>query len=95
MVTATKIRIIIENSSLENARRGTLRMLRLAIRRRIFFYAQNNFIVDFGDVVVGQRHRDWRINLLNNAQTLVTSVNAATTVPELLIIYDQISKWLR
>jgi len=94
MSFTTEVRAVIENASLQEARRMTLRMVRLAAKKRIWRYARQHRIVDFSDAVVIQRHRGARDTIISGAQANATSVNAATTVDEVLVVFDSISQFL-
>lgn len=92
MTRVTKIRALIESADLKDGRRVVLRMIRLGARQRIYFYATKNFIVDFDGILVTQRHRVFRQNIMDAAQVKATEAQAATTIDELLVIFDRISQ---
>ena len=86
-----KIRALIESADLEDARRVIRRMIRLGARRRLYFYAARNFITDFDSVLLTQRHRNVQQVIIDAAQAKATEAQAATTVVQLLIIFDAIA----
>lgn len=94
MSFTTTIRTAIQTASLQEARRATLRMIRLAAKKQIWRYAQRHWIVDFNDAVVTQRHRNARDSIISDAMVTATSVNDATTIAEVLIVFDSISQFL-
>ena len=85
-IFAESVRASIAAASVNDAKRGTLRMVRFALRKRIFRYAQRHYITDFNDPIVTERHRVWRQTALTNAQDLATQANAATTIAEILVV---------
>jgi hypothetical protein len=92
MSYSDKVRERIAASDLETARTVVLKMIRLAGRAIVYRYAQRRFIFDFDSVLVTQNHRDFRDNAITNAQTRATDANNATTVAELLVIFDDIAQ---
>ena len=83
------IRDVIAVQELEEARQTTARQARYRARKRLWDYAQDQWIIDFNDTeTVSQRHRDWRASLVTTVTDTLNQVNAATTVDELLVIFD-------
>lgn len=88
------VRGLIVSASVSEAKRMTLRMIRLAARKQIWTYADKHWIVDFDSVIVTQRHRDARDNVVSTAQANAVIVNGATTVSECLAVFDSIAEFL-
>jgi len=87
------IREQIATSDLATGQSYMRRVIRYAARRRLYLYAERNFIVDFDDAqLVEQSHRDYRQSVIDFASNRATEVNAAVTVDELLAIFDLISQ---
>ena len=93
-VRTDRFRQAIAAANLTDALSLVLRAIRLSFRRRLYWYAQHYSIVDFDHVLVTQRHRNFRQALTSAAQAKATEAQAATTVNELLVIFDQISPWI-
>ena len=93
-IKADRLREGISAASVANARPVLLRMIRLSFRRRVYQYAQHHSIVDFDSVLVTQRHRNFNAATIAAAQAKATEAQNATTINELLVIFDQISPWI-
>ncbi len=92
---ATMIRDRIESSELPAARQIVTRVIRRAARKRIYEYAARKYITDFHHpILVPQRHRDFRDQVVAQATTLAAEAQAASGVPELLAIFDQVAPHL-
>ena len=92
MINVAQVRAQLEAAELERARSVVLRLVQLAGRRRVFAYAQKNYIVDFDLLdVVSQRHRDRRNQIITRAQGHRATATAATTIEELLAVFDLIA----
>jgi ribosomal protein L16/L10AE len=94
MSYSDNVRARIAAAELETARAVVLRMIRRAGRSIVWRYARKHLIIDFNDTLVTQNQRDFRDNAITNAQTRAVDANNATTVDELLIIFDDIAKHL-
>ena len=84
------IRGFIANSSVVDAKQKVLNVLRITARHIVYKYAEKYSIYDFDSVLTEQRHRDKLQAILDSAQTRVAAIQAATTIDELLVIFDQI-----
>lgn len=74
---------------LNDAKRVVSNILRSSVRRKLFWYAQDNFILDFDDTFLNpQEFRDWRDNLYGNAQAYSTAIQNAVDVAEVVAIWD-------
>ncbi|KKK77290.1 hypothetical protein LCGC14_2855110 [marine sediment metagenome] len=91
MTDTAQIRTLIEGASLQDGRKVVLRMIRFGARRRVYFYAKKNFITDFDSVVVTHRHRDRKDQIIAKAQEHAATAVAATTIEELLAVFDLIA----
>lgn len=79
----------------DGCRTAMIRIVRIAIRRHIFAYARDNHIIDFADTqLVEQRHRDFLQNAKDAGVSKAADIQAATTVAELLTIYDSIADYI-
>ncbi len=90
--TAEQIRVIIEANDVLGARLIVAGQIRLIARRALSTYVQNNYIHDFGDTnLVSQRHRTFLANLKSTTRTRSLNVQNATTLAEVLAIFDAIA----
>jgi hypothetical protein len=72
-----------------------VKIIRFFAQRRIYAYAKKNRIITFEDVdFVQQFHRDWKETLRVRVQSLIADTQAATTIAELLVVFDQLEPWL-
>ena len=82
----------IASSDVESARDYVRMALRRAIRKEMYDYSEKNYILDFDDsTLVEQRHRDYRDNLTSVGTNKNIDINNATTIAELLTIFDSIT----
>lgn len=84
-----KYREAIAAAALPDAKKLALRALRRGIRYRWFDYCQEHRIVDASDTVMcGNRHREFRRNLISTAQGRVSLIQSASATQELLDVFD-------
>lgn len=93
--TSDKYREAIAAAALPDAKKLALRALRRGIRYRWFDYCQEHRIVDANDTVMcGNRHRDFRSNLISTAQGRVPLIQAASSTQELLNVFDTYADYI-
>lgn len=91
MIDIETLRTRIESANFAAAQSVVLRLIRRSFRIGVYRYAQHNSIVDFGNALVEQQHRDFEARAVANAQAKAIDAQTATTISELLIIFDSIS----
>ena len=80
---------------LEDARTRLYALMRRAVRARLMDRAKRFDIMDYDDaLLVEDHHRVFRDNIVNIATGYVSQVQAATTIEDLLVVYDEISIYL-
>lgn len=69
--------------------------VRFAVRRHLYHYARRHYIVDFDDLVlVEDRHRTHRANVIAQAQTLATNIDTSASIDDVLAVFDTIADYL-
>lgn len=93
--TSDRIREYIQTQSASDARAVVLRQIRLFARKTLREYADEHYIIDFQDTVLVQdRHRDKRTDIISDAQSRATAANAAANMTELLVVFDAIASFI-
>ncbi len=90
-----RLRAMLEASDLATAQTRMRYIIRRAARNRVYSYARRQKIVDFDDtVLVSNRHRTFRENVVSQATTKVGESDAASSVAEVLAVFDSISEYI-
>jgi hypothetical protein len=88
-----RYRAIIETKPAGEARDMVLRLIRRIARHRVYEYGIEHFITDFQDpVLVTDRHRTFRADVVTQASTRAAAANAASSMAELLVVFDDIAE---
>lgn len=94
-VVTVAIRNKLERMEFSEAQAAMVRLVRRAARKRVYEYANRNYIYDFNDTpFVEQVHRNWKDSAEAQGSTLASNVQNATTIEELLTIFDLIVEFL-
>lgn len=81
--------------SIGSAQGPMRRIIRSRARKLVYDYATNRYIVDFNDsVLVEQVHRDFRSDVINDSQSFLDDVTSATTIAEILVVFDAVAPWI-
>jgi len=90
-----KLRSRLQEVSLSRAKSALINVVRRKIRVIIYEYAEQNHIVDFDDaILVSQVCRDFRQDMLNKASPRIADIQAATSINDLLVVFDSMVSWL-
>ena len=90
-----KKRAVVAAMTVTDAQTSMRRLIRRAGLRSLWNYAQRHHITDFADaILVEQAHRDQRQNAIAAAQTRVVTVNTATSIADILAVFDEIEPLL-